>query len=398
MPLFQYTAVDDDGRVHSGELEADGRDLAIANLFGQGLTPMALKRRWLSLGGGRGKRRKLDVAAFTRRLHTLLAADVGLESALRIAAETAASPAEKRCAQALAASLRDGASFAEALESQGPPFDGLYVRMVAAGEASGQLDSTLDRLAGYLEERAELQDAVRSALIYPAILLCVTLLSLFVLVGFVVPQFAELFASAGAELPLASQIVFTSAEFLGDWGWAVLLGLLAVAMLLPKLAALPGVRGTLDRLALRLPLIGGLVIRTQFAAFSHTLATLVGAGITLVPALGLVREVLGNSVLRREIGAAQTALREGNSLSQALEATAHAPVLLVNLVRVGEESGRLPATLNQLGGIYDREVRQTIQRGLALLEPALLIFLGLLIGGIIMSILLAILSVNELAF
>jgi general secretion pathway protein F len=396
MATFSYTAIGADGQVHTGELEAAGRDSAVESLFAAGLTPLQLRRDWLKLP--RSGRSKLDLAGFTRRLHTLLAADVGLENALRIAADTSESSSEQATATALAAALRDGDSFAEALQKRGRPFDELYVRLVAAGEASGQLVAVFARLADHLEERAALRDSMRAALTYPAILLVVTLLSLVVLVSFVVPQFAELFTSSGGELPLASQIVFASAEWLRDWNWLLLLLLGLAVFGLPRLLRKPALRARFDRLSLRLPLLGGLLIRGQYSSFAHTLATLLRAGIPLSQALALVRSVLGNAVLRDEVEAAQVALREGRSLSDAMAAGRHTPKLVSNLLRVGEESGRLPDTLAQLGQIYDRELRSAVQRALALLEPALLIVLGLLIGGIIMSILLAILSVNELAF
>lgn len=284
------------------------------------------------------------------------------------------------------------------MENQSGVFSKFYLNMIRAGELGGNLGGVLQRLAEYLERSQELKDTVSTALIYPAILLVMSLASLFVMLTFVVPQFKEMFDSAGQALPVPTQIVVGLAEFLQSYWWAMLLTVLIVVQTLKSQLADPAGKKAWDGRFLRMPLFGQIVLNMEVANFSRTFGTLLGNGVSILKSLGIVRETVGNTVLADLLEQAEAQLKQGRTMSEALAQQNLFPKLAVQMIKMGEETGRLEEMLMRVAVIYDKQLKTTIQRMLALLEPALIISLGLMIGGIIVSILLAILSVNDLAF
>jgi len=253
-------------------------------------------------------------------------------------------------------------------------------------------------LSDYLERSKELRETVSTALIYPAILVTMAGLSLLLLLTFVVPQFTEMFESAGKELPLPTQIVVGIAQGLRDYWWTLPLLAIAITSYVRYQMADPARRYTWDRRFLRLPLVGDLIKKIEVANFSRTLATLLGNGVSLLGALNIVKETLGNRVVAEKIDLAAESLKQGGGLSGPLVDSGLFPTLAVQMVKLGEESGHLDEMLERVAVTYDKEIKIAIQRLLALLEPVLIVGLGIMIAGIIISILMAILSVNDLAF
>ena len=270
------------------------------------------------------------------------------------------------------------------------------MNIIRAGEAGGALGTVLSRLADTMERNKELRESVISALIYPTILVSVAVLSLMLILAYVVPQFEQTFAQAGRALPLATQVVIFLGTGVKQWWWAIAaLSILAVLWMRRRLRD-PVVRGRWDARILRAPLIGDVMIKVETARFARTLATLLANGVTLLSGLAIVRDTLGNSVLANALDGVVSRLREGKGFARPLAETGLYPKLAVQMILVGEESGRLEEMLNRVAEVYDREVAMAIKRFLAVLEPALILSLAVLIGAIVFSILIGVMGMSEL--
>jgi general secretion pathway protein F len=337
------------------------------------------------------------VAVLTAELATLLRAGLSLDRSLEVLIDLATSDAVRQLLTAIREDVRGGAALSTALEARGGVFNRLYLSMVRAGEAGGALDIVLERLSEFMERSRELRETVQSALIYPAILVAVSVLSVAVLLVWVVPQFSAMFESAGKALPLPTQIVIASGAFVGQWWWAIILASVIAWLGFSRLWQRPEIRLVWDRRILSWPLLGDLVAKVEVARMARTLGTLLGNGVSLLTAIAIVRETLGNVALAGALADVATQLKEGKGLGRPLMETGLFPKLSVQMILVGEETGRLQEMLLRVADVYDREVRSAVKRMLSFLEPVLILGLGLIIGAIIMSILVAILSVNDLA-
>ncbi len=294
--------------------------------------------------------------------------------------------------------MRGGATFSAALEAQDAQFSKLYVNMVRAGEASGALAEVLSRLADYLERTAELRGTVTSALVYPAILLVVAGLSVIMLLVFVVPQFTVLFEDMGAALPLPTRIVVGAGDLVRGYWWALLVLIAVAALLIERWLQNTDNRRRFDYRVMALPLFGDLIWKMETARLCHTLSTLLKNGLPLLSGLNLAKEVVSNRKIGDGLSEAAEDLKHGRGIAEPLTTRAVLPELALQMIRVGEESGTLDAMLAKVADIFDRETRLSVQRMLTLLEPALIIGLGIVVAGIIISILMAILGANELVF
>jgi general secretion pathway protein F len=277
-------------------------------------------------------------------------------------------------------------------------FPKIYVNMVRAGEAGGILEAVLRHLTEYMESTLALKEDIRSALIYPLILAAAAGTSLIVLFVFVIPKFAAIFRDNGKALPWMTKIVIGFSQFLADYGWIVLLVLCAaVAGALFYLRSPEG-RSEWERLSLRTPLIGDLLRKFETARFSRTLAALLKGGVPMLDALGTVQGVVSNRLLGRAIGQVQTRVREGKGMARPLAESGLFPPLALNMIAVGEETGKLESMLTEVAVYYDQEVKRSTKRLTALLEPVLILAMGLIIGIVVISMLLAIFSINDLPF
>jgi general secretion pathway protein F len=255
----------------------------------------------------------------------------------------------------------------------------------------------LQRLADTMERNKELRDTVKSALIYPVILVCVAVASVILLLSWVVPQFESTFAQAGKALPLPTQVVIFVGKFLKDWWWAMLGAVFVALAWYRRRGNDPAIRYKRDSRLLRMPLLGDLIAKVEVARFARTLATLLGNGVTLLGGLSIVKETMTNTVLGAALEGVIAKLREGKGFGRPLADTGLYPRLAIQMILVGEESGRLEEMLARVAEVYDREVQVAVKRFLAILEPALILGLAILIGGIVLSILLGVLGMTELA-
>ena len=405
MPLYRYEAVDTTGETVREELEADSPDIVIERLRDQGLLPLTVteaKSRWL--GGWRQplfrKRQALSHKAtllLTQQLSSLLNAGMPLDRALTILISVNDTGPDRVLLERIQEKVRGGATLADALEAQGV-FSRFYLNMIRAGEAGGALEAVLKRLSDFLERSQALRESVSSALIYPIILLTVAALSVIILLTFVVPQFQRLFADAGKALPLATQIVIAVGDGFRHYWWAGAMLIVLTVAVVGRWRRHPENRLRWDGGLLRLPLFGELIARVETARMTRTLGTLLGNGVSLLSALTIVRDTMGNQVLAVALADVSEHVKTGRGLADPLLESARFPKLAVQMIRVGEETGQLQEMLLQVADTYDGEVQIAVKRMLTLLEPALILGLGVIIAGIIMSILVAILSLNELAF
>jgi general secretion pathway protein F len=408
MTRFRYRAVNAAGDLVEGEIDGQDQGAVIEQLRGQGHLPLAteplapgaedpgsalLRRLRQPVFGGRIGRR--EVALITRQLATMLDAGLTIDQSLRFLVELADSEALRRLLTDLLARVQSGSTLADAC-AEHEVFSRAYVSLVRAGEAGGALHEVLARLAAYLENAEKLAEQVKSALVYPIILLVVAGLSIVVLLTVVVPQFTPLFESAGAELPLLTRIVVGAGEVMQRWWWLLLLALVALGWLGRRLLQRPDSRARIDRALLRVPLLGGLLTRIDTARLARTLGTLLANGVPILNALAIATQTLGNAALREALGETATAVKEGKGVADPLAGSGRFPPLAVRLIAVGERSGHLEAMLLKVADIYDGEVRSTVDRLMSLLVPALTLGLGLVIAAIIGAVLMAILSAYEL--
>lgn len=405
MPKFRYKAVGQGGQVTQGVMEAESKQAAIQSLQDAGHLPISAQelgsgRRWLPDWSRLFRRRNTvsrnDTVLFMSELATLLQAGLPLDHALRTMEGLTTSDPLRHVINAILQRVQGGANLSDAMADHGDVFNRLQISMVRAGEASGALYSVIGRLADYMERMNELRSTIITSLIYPAILLVMAVLSLFILLTFVVPKFVPLFEDVGQALPLLTQIVFGVAGFLQHTWWLLLCIVAAAAWFIDRQLQDPDKRRAFDGWCLRLPLFGDLIAKMETARFSRTLGTLVANGVPLLSSIELVREVINNRRLAGVMKEVSNSLEQGQSLALPLRESELFPPLSVQLIEVGEESGNLDEMLMKVADIYDREVQTTVKRMLTVLEPILIVGLGGLIGIIIISILMAMLGLNEL--
>lgn len=405
MPLFHYKAVGTDGVALEGDMEARNQAAVVERLQATGYIPIRVEEAQptksatgTSFGWARSSRvSQAEIGVFTREIATLLHAGLPLDRAMEILVALSENDKVRKLLIQVRDDVRGGASLSAAMDAQKGVFSRFYLNMVRAGEAGGALGPVLMRITEFMERSKMLKDTVMSALIYPAILVVVAVTSVMLLMIFVVPQFSLMFQQSGRALPLPTQIVIGAGDFLRhDW-WMLLLGALAIFLLMRQQLQNAASRYRWDGWFLRMPLVGDLVAKVEVARFSRSLGTLLGNGVTLLNALFIVKETLNNRVMAEGLDQVATQLKQGLGLGNPMMETGLFPKLAVHMVMVGEETGQLEEMLLRVANVYDNEVQSAVKRMLGLMEPVLILGLGLLIGGIIMSILLAILGINDLA-
>lgn len=406
MPQFRYKAYTSAGTLTEGDIEAASSTAAIEALYRQNLVPFSTSETadgakdsiWTRDLFGSGGIGRTGLAVLTRELATLTAAKLPLDECLRILASQSRNKKQKAVANKVLARVLDGDPLSTALEAEEDTFPGFYVSMVRAGETAGVLGSTLEDLADYLERQAEIRAKIASALIYPVILLAMAVAALVVIVAFLIPQLAPLFEGTGRDAPTAIAAFQTMRAFIEErWlmmGGASAVGVAALAMALSN----EKVRLTLDRLKLHVPVFGDTVAAMEAARFARSLGSLLRGGVSLMPALDIVRAVSRNRVVKSAIASVIEEVREGAALHVPLKSAAIYPDFAVRLVEIGERAGKLDEMLLHAASIFEAQVQRRIDRLMSLLTPVLTLVIGLGVGGLMMSVMNAILSVNDLAF
>lgn len=421
MPDYSWRGVSAAGKITEGHLHAAGEAAVLKVLREQGVTPLSVVEGAMT-GSGVGKGssattaagaaaiapvrkgrvdkspvKASDVLALTSELSIMLRAGLALDNALRVLIEMSYKPSVAAMLQGVLDAVKGGTPLSRALAAHRDLFGDFYINMIRSGEASGQMSAVMERLVEHMERQRALRESVISATIYPAILLGVAVLSLIAMLGFVVPQFEKLFTDMGDALPLPTQWVMALGHAFKSYGLVIAVVLLGLGSLTMRWLRSPGGRAWWQAWLLRLPLVGRLTLKYQLTLFSRSLGTLLGNGVPMLTALHIATDTVGNTVLQQSLGKVAPIVKEGGKVVQAVSATRIFEPLAINLIRVGEETGRIGPMMLELSNILNREVETGIKRLLTLVEPVLILVLGVLIAAIIVSILLGILSINDLA-
>lgn len=380
---YYWEGKDRSGRLLKGEMRASGDAVVTATLRRQGINVVKVRRQGRRSLGKVGEK---DIALFTRQLATMLRAGVPLLQSFEIVSKGSSNPAVSRLLTDVRTDVETGSSLQTAFARRPQHFDALYCNLVGAGEAAGILDTLLDRLATYKEKLLALKSKIRSALFYPAAVIAVAFLITFVIMIYVVPQFKELFSSFGAELPFPTRVVIAISDGVVKWWWLILLlvfgGLWAFFTAWRRSERMQVV---MDRLMLRLPLFGPLLHKAATARWARTLSTMFAAGVPMVEALESVAGAAGNNVFYQATKQIQADVSTGSSLTVAMQTTGIFPNMLLQMATIGEESGSLDAMLTKVADFYEGEVDDAVNAISSLIEPAIMVVLGGLIGGLVIA-------------
>ncbi len=403
MAEFSYRAVTTDGKVVEGTMEAADNGTVALRLQEMGLLPVrvgaaakkTLLTREIPWPWKRKKVRRKDLLVFTHELHTLVRSGIPLDRSLAVLGKLAESPVLAEVIQNVLNSVKGGKSFSEALGEYPEVFPKVYVNMVHAGEVGGVLEEILGRLTVFLETSENLRSYVIGALIYPALLSVVAVSSITILTMFVVPSFAAVFHDMGVPLPLPMTILTGLSNFLSGYWWLLLAAIILIAYYLKRFRTSPEGRLKWDRWLLRIPLWGPVVRKIEVARFSRTLGTLLHSGVPLLQGMTIVREILSNQGIATTIEPIRNGIKKGEGIARPIKQSGVFPPLAMHLIEVGEESGRLDTMLIQVAEVYDTEVRNAIKNLISFFEPALILVMGIIIGTIVVSMLMAIFSIND---
>jgi general secretion pathway protein F len=397
---FHFRAVASDGKVRTGTLSANSDKLAAAELRRQGLIPVyvgpELKKASVELrlpSFDRGKRRA--VLFLTQEISTLLNAGVPLDRALGITAELTERSSFRGLVLDVLRILKGGKSLADSLSAHPSHFSELYVNMVRAGEASGSLSQIFERLAEFERTRDDLRGYIVSSLIYPALLTCVGIGSIFILLNFVVPRFAQIFSDPRMKIPTPTLLMIEASRFLQTWWIPGVAGLVAAVVVFQFYIRTRTGRLWWDATRLRLPLLGDALRKAETARFARAMGTLVASSVPLVQSIGISRGILNNRRIAGSLDSVAEGVKRGEGIATPLRKAGEFPLLASHLLSVGEETGRLDAMFNRMADIYDNETRSAIRRFTSLFEPLIILVMGVMIGSLILSLLLAITSIND---
>jgi len=409
MPTYIYKATDSSGKFVNGSLEADGEKGVVAELHDMGFIPIRI-----ALSKGSGRRFDVDISkqistlfkgvsgkdilAFTQDLSTLLESGLPVDRALSILIEAAEKEKVKEVVGDILKTVQGGGYLSDAMAKHPKVFSTFYVNMVKAGEAGGVLESVLGRLGAFLESSQELKDYIKSALVYPLFLVFVGGASIIILLTFVIPKFSVIFSDMGQAIPFSTRFLLDLSEVLRSYWWVILGGLGAIVFFLRRYFTTRAGRLRLDRNKLSFPVVGGLVRKIEVARFARTLGTLTKSGVPILQALVLVKDIIGNRVIAKSMEEVYDKVKEGDKLSKPLSDSGIFPSLAIQMITVGEETGRLDGMLLRVAENYEKMVKDTVKRFISLLEPAMILAMGLVVGFVVISMLMAIFSMNEMPF
>jgi len=397
LPVFSYRATKLDGSVLEGVIEATDEKSAIEKLKNTGFIPLKIAspkadiKKKISLRSS-----KADLLTFTTELSALLNAGLPLDRSLNILSEISDSKEMKNVIQGILKAIREGSSFSDSLQKYPKLFPRLYTNMIRAGEAGGVLDAILDKLNEFLETSKALKDHVLSVMIYPIMLIVTSGLSIIILLTYVLPKFSVIFAELGGALPLPTQILLSVSNILKAYWW-IFGAVILVSWLIFK-GYVKSEKGRYQWDSLKLKLLRDVITKLETARFCRTLGTLLKSGVPLLQAMNNAKDVIGNQVIASSIDSVSAGAKEGKGIAVPLTGTNVFPQLALSMIQVGEETGQLDEMLIKVANTYEKSLSIAIKRFVSLLEPAMILFMGLLIGFIIVSMLMAIFSITELPF
>ena len=401
MAMFQYTAKGRDGKRQTGTLAADSRQMVSQMLLTKGLIAenvQEVSKTSKKVAAGTNARVKsTDLLVFTRQLSTIVSAGLPLLQGLDILAEQTDDRAFSSVIMQLGQDVEGGLSFSEALRKCPRAFPDLYVSMVRAGEAGGDLDGVLLQLADYMETMEELKRRIKSAMTYPVVAFSMILLIAAGLIYWVVPQFAEIFASFGRELPGPTRLLIQASDAMRSWKILVVIAaVIGLVIAIKVYGKTPGGRYNLDALKLRMPVFGALIRKVSISRFTRTLSTLTRSGVAILQALEIVERTAGNEVFARAVRLAGDSVRSGDTLADPLARSEQFPAMVTRMIAVGEKTGALEQMLSKISDFYDSEVKATVDSLTSLIEPILIMMMGLVVGSIVIALFMPILQLSSL--
>jgi general secretion pathway protein F len=404
MPEYLYKATTLAGQTVEGLMDGKDEETVVQGLHQLGYIPIRItsvreKGTTLRLSSLLPKRVGIkDLLLFTQELSTLISSGMPIDRSLNILGTLTENEKLQETVKDVLKKIEGGNSFAEALNNHPKIFSKLYVNMVKAGESGGFLETILSRLAQYVRNVEEVRENIKSAMYYPLFLLTVAGFSIILLVTFMIPRFAKIFSDMGQAIPLPTQIVLSFSQLVRNYWW-VGLGIVLLAYSGFRIYTQQEDRKLRwDEFKLRWAFIGDLIKKVEVARFSRTLGTLLQSGVSILPALNLVKEISQNRAISRSIAHIHDRLREGKGMSKSMEETGLFPPLAVNMIGVGEETGKLDEMLINVAEAYEENVQNTIKRSVSLLGPAIILFMGIIIGFIVLSMLLTVSSLTEISF
>ena len=338
-----------------------------------------------------------DLTVVTRQMAILLEAGLPLIRSLKTLSRQSKNPAIKKTLEEAAASVEGGATFSEALAQHPKSFDKLYLNMIRAGEAAGKLELILDRLAMFMEKAAKIQGKVKSAMVYPIIVLCVAGIICSGLMIFIVPKFEKMFTELleGEPLPWLTQVVVGIGKFMSEQALIMVVGIVVLVILIKIILKIPFLRFYIDWAKYYMPLFGPIVSKSAISKFGRTLGTLMGSGVPVLNSLTIVKETSGNEVVARAVVKVYEAVKEGEGMAPPLQATKIFPEMVISMIEVGEETGKLPEMLDKIADTYDEEVDNAVSALTSMIEPIMMVGLAVIVGGIVIALFMPMISIIE---
>ena len=399
MPVYIWKGIDRAGSKQKGDIEADNEAIARQLLVRKGLNIKSFKTKPKDIGeyipalqpGVKDK----DLVVFVRQFSTMIDAGLPLVQALDILKEQQSNPTFKRVIKQVKRDVEEGSTLSDAIKKHPKVFDNLFVNLVAAGEMGGILDVILNRLAAYIEKMANLKKKVKGAMTYPAIVLSIALIVVAVILIFVIPVFAGLFKDAGASLPAMTLMVMNLSDFVQSYIHWMILGFVLLIFLIRRFRKTDRGRDLTDRLLLRLPVFGILIRKVAVARFTRTLGTMLSSGVPILDGLDIVASSAGNTVIEKAIRKARNAIAEGRPVAEPLQETKVFPVMVTQMIAVGEATGALDTMLGKVADFYDEEVNNAVEALTSMLEPLMIVFLGATIGVLLVAMYLPIFQMAD---
>lgn len=401
MPRFLYKAKRGPQEILEAKIDAENRQQAIQKLNEMGLYILAIEEETVAFI--KTSRKHLffirgvplrDLSNFTRQLSNLLDSGLTVIRALGVLIDQCENPHLKHVIQMLRDDIRDGVTFSNALAKHPKVFSNLYVNMVSSGEVSGTLEEVLGRLSDFLERDEQTVSKIRSSLSYPALMALVGFITIFVLLSFVAPRLTAIFLDLGQALPLPTRILIVASSFFARFWLFILIGIVVLGFAFNRWVKTKEGKSAFDSLRLRLPLIGPFIQRAEIARFGRTLGTLIANGVPIIQALAVASRTIDNDIIRQELDEARKEVVGGSALSKSIRERRYFPAMMINMIAVGEETGALERSLFKVADTYDTEIDRTIKTITSLLEPSLILFMGLIVGFIVISMLLPIFQLN----
>lgn len=392
MPVFEYTAKSiQSGQLVKGSLDVASRDDVIAHIRKNRMTLVSVREapRSINLSFG-GSITTRDVVIFTRQFATMINAGLPLVQSLNILAQQTENKKLAEVTKAVVYDVEAGNTLADALGKHPKAFSSLYTNMVAAGEAGGILDTILVRLATFLEKNDAIVRKVKGAMVYPAVIISVAVLAIAILLIFVIPTFQDMFASVNMELPLATRAVIGMSNLLTTWWLAIIVGIVGLFFAIRQYYGTSGGRKAIDGMMLNAPVIGDLLRKSAVSRFTRTLGTLVSSGVSILDGLEITAKTAGNRVIHDAVMSSRQSIAGGETIAAPLQASGVFPPMVISMISVGEQTGGLDEMLSKIADFYDAEVDVAVSALLSLMEPIMIVVLGVVVGGIIVAMYLPI--------